>query len=103
MTYKQAKDCVAINMGYTGWEALMDFQLGEVVSVYTLLEQAAELYAASKMKWIRFEESRPVIGQEVWIVWPSGQYEPEWRKWTNQMDVSDWSNMRWLPIPDYKP
>lgn len=35
-------------------------------------------------------------------IWPSGQYEPEWRKWTNQMDETDWPMMRWIPIPDYK-
>lgn len=55
------------------------------------------------LKWIRFEDSRPSIGQEIWIVWPSGTIEPEWRKWTKQMDEADSSDMRWLPIPNYQP
>lgn len=65
--------------------------------------EAAELYRQSANEWIRFEDARPAIDQEIWIVWPSGTIEPEWRKWTKQMDDSDWSLMRWLPVPNYQP
>ena len=55
-----------------------------------------------KLEWIPFEKKRPNIGQEIFIVWPSGNYHPEYRIWNEDMDKADWSHMRWIPIPDYK-
>jgi hypothetical protein len=54
-------------------------------------------------KWIRFEDQKPEIGQEIWVVWPSGNYPPELRRWNEKSALDDWSHMRWLPVPSYAP
>lgn len=51
--------------------------------------------------WIRFEDKKPNVDQEIWIVWPSGNYPPEYRKLSEEDLKQDWSGMRWLPVPDY--
>lgn len=57
----------------------------------------------SMKQWIRFEDRKPEIGQEIFIVWPSGHYPPEYRLWNLTTSKQDWSDMRWLPVPNYKP
>ena len=57
----------------------------------------------TSFQWIRFEDNKPSIGQEIWIVWPSGNYRPELRLWDENMKEQIWDDMRWLPVPNYKP
>ncbi len=52
--------------------------------------------------WIRFEDQKPEVGQEIFIVWSSGNYRPEYRTLTEEDLKMDWSYMRWMPVPDYK-
>ena len=52
-------------------------------------------------KWIRFEDKLPLDWQEIMLVWPSGNYHPEYRKVTKDMLKGNCSLLRWIPIPKY--
>lgn len=73
-----------------------------------LLEASKEI--ASQFKtvepekgWIRFEDRVPEDYQEIMIVWPSGSIPPEYRRWSDNYNPQHWTDMRWIPIPDYAP
>ena len=66
-----------------------------------IVEQGEQRMSAED--WIRFEDKLPLDGQEILLVWPSGNYHPEYRKVTNEMLKGDYSLLRWIPIPNYPP
>lgn len=80
-----------------------DYTFNKVIEAMEEYARQFKTVEPEKREWLHFENNRPSIGQEIWIVWPIATIEPEWRKWTKQMDELDWSTMRWLPIPDYSP
>lgn len=53
--------------------------------------------------WVRFEDKLPEAGQEVFIVWPSGNIHPEYRVMKEDDLNQDWETMRWMPVPNYQP
>lgn len=63
------------------------------------LHQALSMSGVSD--WRDFS-TPPFEGQEILIVWPSGNYPPERRILTEQDLKQDWSDMRWMPIPAYR-
>jgi len=50
--------------------------------------------------WLRFEDSKPVIGQMYLLVWDN--YPPEKRTWQEEDNDRDFTGLRWLPIADWK-
>lgn len=70
---------------------------------YAIKWAIREAVQQTKTDWIKFEDGKPSIGQEIWIVWPSGNYRPELRLWDENMQKQIWDDMRWLPVPNYKP
>lgn len=86
------------------WGAERGGCLIEFMKDFEWLEEAttSQPAPAASGEWIRFEDKKPEPGQEIMIVWPSGEYRPEFRK-LNEFQLSqDWTEMRWLPIPGYK-
>lgn len=55
-----------------------------------------------KLTWRTFD-TPPAAGQEIMVVWPSGVFEPEFRKLTEDDLKQDWRGMRWYPVPAYPP
>lgn len=52
--------------------------------------------------WVEFSRQKPEAGRQIWIVWPSGNYQPEIRRLSQEELQKDWGDMRWLPVPPYQ-
>jgi hypothetical protein len=77
----------------------LDAFISELESELSALEKEAE--QKSETQWIKFEDKMPLEGQEILLVWPSGNYHPEYRKVNKSMLEGDCSLLRWMPIPKY--
>jgi hypothetical protein len=51
--------------------------------------------------WRAFEDELPKANELIMIVWPSNNYQPEFRILTEDDLKNDWSMMRWCPVPAY--
>jgi hypothetical protein len=83
-------------------EKVIEIMLGWVQHnepIEATADKLLDLFAVSD--WRDFT-TPPIAGQEILIVWPSGNYSPERRVLTEEDLKQDWSDMRWIPIPAYR-
>jgi hypothetical protein len=60
------------------------------------------LLQCSVSGWRAFEDELPKANELIMIMWPSDNYQPEFRILTEDDLKYDWSMMRWCPVPAYR-
>lgn len=53
------------------------------------------------MKWIKFSDNKPEIGQIILVCWESGTYFPEIRVWEEKNNNENFDWLRWIPVPKH--
>lgn len=77
-------------------------EVADLIERYADTKVYKELEEQSPSPWIRFEDKKPEINQEIWIVWESGNYTPEYRLFRAWDIQTNWDGIRWMPVPNYR-